>query len=174
MGAAKEHRDRKHFREMFDRESAQHQASSNRAAEYENTMRRNECLLTQVDELRAELAEAKLALKLEMAAHDETTRQADQAAQIAYQAMTSLRRSYSEVSEQLFKVRPLTKHEGMLLICEDGGYVLVHRGAGGLGSFATLDDARQWAARHDGFIPRIPAYDSFHGTYYRVGFNIWP
>lgn len=145
-----------------------------RAAENENTARRNEQLLCELDVLRAELAETRQALKLEMADHEKTIERAEQAAQIAYTNYSSLMRSYSDVSQKLFNTRPLTKYEGMLLSCEDGGFVLVHPSAGGLASFTSLEEARHWATCHDGFIPRNTDHHAFHGSYYRVGFNLWP
>ncbi len=174
MGGAAYNRGSKHIREEIDRASKERQPGLDRAAEYENTVRRNEQLVGDLEYARAELAEAKQALKLEMADHEKTIERAEYAAQVASTNYSSLMRSYSDVSQKLFNTRPLTKHEGMLLSCEDGGFVLVHPGAGGLASFTTLEEARQWAMRHDGFIPRNTDYHDFHGSYYRVGFNIWP
>lgn len=174
MGVAKENRDRKHFREVFDRESAQHRPALDRAAEHENTISRNERLIGDLEYARAELAEAKQALKLEMADHEKTIERAEYAAQVASTSYGALMRSYSEVSQKLFNTRPLTKHEAMLLVCDDGSFTLVHPGAGGLGAFASLEEARRWATRHDGFIPQRADYHDFHGPYYRVGFNVWP
>lgn len=174
MGVAAYNRGSKHIRDEISRESAKRQPAADLAATYENTAHHNEWLLAELEATRAELVEARQALGLEMAAHERTIKRAEDAAQIAYQSNTSLRRSYSEVSEKLFSARPLTKYEGMLLSCEDGGFVLVHPGAGGLASLASLEEARQWATRHDGFIPRNTSHHAFHGSYYRVGFNLWP
>ena len=175
MGAAKENRDRKHFRLQFDMEAAAKQSNSEMAvlAAYENERRRAEALTARLELLQAELHEARQALNLEMADHARTIQRAEEAARQSYEVNASLRRSYSEVSEALFRRKPLTKHEAMLLSCDDG-FVLVHPGAGGLGAFATLNDARRWAAAHDGFIPQTQDHHPFYGSYHRVGFNIWP
>lgn len=174
MGVAAYNRGSKHIREELDRVSKERQPALDRAAEYENTFRRNELLIAEIEQLRAELAETKQALALEMADHQKTITQAEQRDERHYLAMASLRRSYSDISEKLFSIKSLTKHEAMLLVCDDGSFVLVHPAAGGLGSFASLDEARQWATRHDGFIPQRAEYHAFHGSYYRVGFNLLP
>lgn len=174
MGAAAYNRGSKLIREQLDRETARRQPEADRAAEYENTFRRAERLAAELDVVRAELNETKRALARETAEHQKTIAQAEQRDERHYLAMASLRRSYSEISEKLFSIKPLTKHEAMLLVCDDGRFVLVHPGAGGLAEFASLDDARQWATHHDGFIPQRADYHAFHGAYYRVGFNLWP
>ena len=174
MGVAAYNRGSKHIRKEIDRASKERQPALDRAAEYENTARRNEQLIEEIEQLRAKLVETRTALEFEQADHQRTIKRAEQSAESSYRAMASLRRSYSEISEKLFSIKPLVKYEAMLLVCEDGGFVLVHPGAGGLASFASLDEARQWATRHDGFIPQRADYHDFHGSYYRVGFNIWP
>jgi len=170
MGAAAYSRGSKHISKEIDRASKERQPALDRAAEYENTARRNEQLIVEIEQLRAKLAEAQNALDFEHAEHQRTIKRAEQSAESSYQAMSSLRRSYSEISEKLFSIRPLLKYEAMLLVCEDGGFVLVHPGAGGLASFASLDEAREWATRHDGFIKTRADQHDFHGTYHRVGF----
>lgn len=174
MGVAAYNRGSKHIREELDRASKERQPELDRAAEYENTFRRNELLIAEIEQLRAKLVETQTALEFEQADHQRTIKRAEQSAESSYRAMASLRRSYSEISEKLFSIKPLTRHEAMLLVCDDGRFVLVHPGAGGLAEFASLDEARQWATCHDGFIPQRADYHAFHGSYYRVGFNLWP
>lgn len=174
MGAAAYNRGSKHISKEIDRASKERQPALDRAAEYENTVRRNEQLIAEIEQLRAKLAEAQNALDFECAEHQRTIKRAEQSAESSYQAMASLRRSYSEISEKLFSIRPLLKYEAMLLVCEDGGFVLVHPGAGGLASFASLDEAREWVTRHDGVIKTRADRHDFHGTYHRVGFDKWP
>lgn len=174
MGAAAYNRGSKHIRDEIAREGKKRQPEADRAATYENTLRQNERLLNELEAARAELAEVRRALALEAAAHETTRRRSEDAAQASYQAMASLRVAYSEVSEKLFSVKPLTKYEAMLLVCDDGSFTLVHPGSGGMGVFASFQDARAWAQAHDGFIPARAEHHTFHGRYYRVGFNIWP
>jgi len=174
MGIAAYNRGSKHIREEIDRASKERQPALDREAAYENTARRNERLVVELEETRAALVETRQALALEIADHKKTVDRAEHAAQLASTSYGALMRSYSDISQKLFNIRPLTKHEGMLLSCEDGGFVLVHPGAGGLASFTSLEEARQWAIQHDGFIPRNTDHHAFHGSYYRVGFNIWP
>lgn len=177
MGSAAYSRGSKHIREEIDGEFKERQAEINLAAEYENTFSRNERLLIEVEKLRAELVKTKKALALEVAAHQKTVAQAEHRNERHYQIVADLRRSYSDISEKLFNIKSiksLTKHEAMLLVCEDGTFTLVHPAVGGLGAFSSLTEARQWATCHDGFIPRQAEWHDFHGSYYRVGFNIWP
>lgn len=174
MGAAAYNRGSKLIREQIDHESKARQPDLDRQAEYENTIRRNERLVVELAEARALTAEAQRALKLEMAAHAQTIERAAQDAQASYQAMVNLRVAYSDISEKLFARKPITRYEAMLLVCDDGTFVLVHPGAGGLRAFSSLEDARRWATAHDGFIPQRREYHSVHGAYYRVGFNVWP
>lgn len=174
MGAAKENRDRKHFREMFDIETKERQPNADRTALIESQGRQIERLRLQLAERQAELQEAQTALRLEMEAHEKTRQCAAYDAQSAFQTITDQRREYSELSQAFFAKRALTSYEAMLLPCDDGRFVLVHPGCGGLGSFGSIDEAREWATRHDGYIPRKSDHHSFHGRYWRVGFNIWP
>lgn len=174
MGVAAYNRGSRLIRDQINAESKKHQPAADRAAEYENTARRNERLVADIESVRAELEEARQALKLEMTAHEKTIERAAYAAQVSSTSYGALMRSYSECSERLFKIKPLTKYEGMLLSCEEGGFVLVHPSAGGLGSFATMEAAQAWAAKHGGFVKTRTDYHDFHGSYHRVGFDIWP
>lgn len=174
MGAAAYNRGSKHIREQLDRESKARQPESDRTALIENQRDTIERQYTRIEQLQAELTEAKRALDLETAAHQKTITQADQRDQHHYQAMASLRRSYSDISEKLFSIKPFFKHEAMLLVGDDGTFTLVHPGAGGLAHFTDIEQAQAWSARHDGYIkPRTDHHD-FHGSYHRVGFNVWP
>lgn len=174
MGAAAYNRGSKHIREQLDRESKARQPEADRTALIENQRDTIDRQYAHIEQLQVELTEAKRALNLETAAHQATITQAEQRDARHYQAMTSLRRSYSDISEKLFSIKPFFKHEAMLLVCDDGSFTLVHPGAGGLAHFTTMEQAQAWAARRDGYIkPRADRHD-FHGLYYRVGFNIWP
>lgn len=174
MGAAAYNRGSKLISKQIDFDTEARQPEADRQAEYEHTLRRAAQLACQLEKTQAELIDAKRALDLEIAAHQTTIAQAEQRDARHYQVMASLQRSYSDISEKLFNLKPFFKHEAMLLVCDDGSFTLVHPGAGGLAHFTTMEQAHDWAVRHDGYIkPRTDRHD-FHGIYHRVGFNIWP
>lgn len=173
MGARKEARDAQHFREMFDAESKQRESSVTRTTLIENQADQIERLRLLVNDLQKKLTDLEQALEFESKEHQVTKERAKQAAQTACETNTSLVAAYSEAQKKLSFIKPFVKFEAMLLPCDDGGFTLVHPAVGGLGTFASLKEARVWAAQHDGFIPRALQYHAFHGEYYRVGFNLW-
>lgn len=173
MGAAKEARDRKHFREAFDHETAQRRPIDDIAVTYENTLRRAERLAVGLETARQEITVLKQALAAETAAHSATQTRTDEQARQHYINWTRLLRNRDELLAQVAKPKILS-YEAMLLPCEAGGFVLVHPAHGGMASFTSIDEAREWATRHDGYIKAQPDHHSFHGAFNRVGFNRWP
>lgn len=172
MGAAKEIRDRKHFREMFDQESKERGSDADRTALIENQWR-------QIERLRQQLADAK-ALADEMASYYEMAlrvaadqqRRHDRIHLTLSEDRARLTRENMELHERLAKPR-MFAYEAMLL-ASDGDLMLIHPGFGHLATFQNMKDARIWAVDHDGYIKARKDCHSFHGPYHRVGFNIWP
>lgn len=173
MSAAKESRDRKRVRAQIDAEAAPNNPDEALPATVHSLMAHIESLEAGMAELQAQLRDVHYARKLEQAQHDQARERAEEDARQAAEARAQLQQHYNDVVDELYRKLPVTRYEAMLLK-HGNEYVLVHPGMGGLGSFATLHDARVWAAAHQGFIPHRQAYHTFHGMYYRVLFDVWP
>lgn len=173
MGAASEKRFREFVRKQIDAEAAPNNPDEALPVTAQNLIAHVESLEARITELQAQLRDVHYAWKLERAQHDQAMERAEEYARQASEARAQLQQNYADVVDELCKKQPITKYDAMLLMHTDG-YVLVHPGMGGLGSFKTLDEARAWATAHNGFIPHRPGYHNFHGMYYRVLFDIWP
>lgn len=173
MGAASEKRFREFVRKQIDAEAAPNNPDEALPATVRSLMAHIESLEAGMAELQAQLRDVHYAWRLEKAQHDQAMKRAEEYARQASEARAQLQQHYNDVVDELYRKMPVARYEAMLLT-HGNGYVLVHPGMGGLGSFATLDEARSWATAHNGFIPHRQSYHTFHGMYYRVLFDVWP
>ena len=173
MGAASEKRFREFVRAQIDAEAAPNNPDEALLVTVQNLIAHVECLEARITELQAQLRDVHYAWILERAQHDQAMERAEEYARQTSESRAQLQQNYNDVVHELYRKQPVTRYEGMLLTHTDG-YVLVHPGMGGLGSFKTLDEARAWATAHRGFIPHRQSYHTFHGMYYRVLFDVWP
>ena len=172
MGAASEGRAKKHIRNQFDAEAAEREEQHPQSG-LEMVLERQ---YKRIGELEARLDRAYIDLAHEKAQQLVLRRQvADlQAMQRdSHEKTAKLQKAYTAIMDE-FSSRYTFNHEALLLPLIETEYLLVHAAHGHLATFKSLDEARQWAMEHDGFIPRSMFVHSFHGTHYRVMFNLWP
>jgi len=172
MGAASEGRAKKHIRNQFDQEAAEREEQHPQSG-LEMVVER-QCL--RIDELQTKLDRAHIDLAHEKAAQLVLRRQLAELQAMqrhSHEKTAQLQKSYTAIMDE-FSSRYTFNYEALLLPLIETEYLLVHPAHGHLATFKSLDEARQWAMEHDGFIPRSMFVHSFHGTHYRVMFNLWP
>lgn len=172
MGAASEGRAKKHIRNQFDAEAADRE-EQHPQHELEMVLERQ---YKRISELQAMLDRAHIDLAHEKAAQLVLRRQVAELQAMqrhSHEKTAQLQKAYTAIMDE-FSSRYTFNHEALLLPLIETEYLLVHAAHGHLATFKSLDEARQWAMEHDGFIPRSMFVHSFHGTHYRVMFNLWP
>lgn len=176
MGAASEGRAKKHIRNQFDSEAAEREEQhpqSGLETVLERQYKRIGELEAKLDRAYIDLAHEKsvqLALRRQVA--ELQTMQRD-----SHEKTAKLQKAYTAIMDEFWS-RYTFIHEALLLPLVETEYLteylLVHPAHGSMGTFKSLHEAQQWAMEHDGFIPRSMFVHSFHGTHYRVMFNLWP
>ena len=172
MGAASEGRAKKHIRNQFDQESAEREEQHPQSG-LEMVLERQ---YKRIGELEAMLERAHIDLAHEKAAQLVLRRQVAELQAMqrhSHEKTAQLQKAYTAIMDE-FSTRYTFNHEALLLPLVETEYLLVHPAHGSLATFKTLHEARLWAIEHDGFIPRSMFVHSFHGTHYRVMFNLWP
>ena len=172
MGAASEGRAKKHIRNQFDAESAEREEQHPQSG-LEMVLERQ---YQRIGELEARLDRAYIDLAHEKAQQLVLRRQVAELQTMqrdSHEKTAKLQKAYTAIMDE-FSSRYTFNHEALLLPLIETEYLLVHPAHGHLATFKSLDEARQWAMEHDGFIPRSMFVHSFHGTHYRVMFNLWP
>ena len=173
MGAASEGRAKKHIRNQFDAEAAEQKEQHHPQIELEMVLERQ---YKRIGELEAKLDRAYIDLAHEKAQQLVLRRQVTELQVIqrdSHEKTAKLQKAYIAIMDEFWS-RYTFIHEALLLPLIETEYLLVHPGHGHLATFKDLHEARQWAMEHDGFIPRSMFVHSFHGTHYRVMFNLWP
>lgn len=172
MGAASEGRDKKHIRNQFDAEAAEREEQHPQSG-LETVLERQ---YKRIGELEAKLDRAYIDLAHEKSVQLALRRRVEELQAMqrhSHEKTAQLQKSYTAILDEFWS-RYTFIHEALLLPLIETEYLLVHPAHGSMGTFKSLDQARQWAMEHDGFIPRSMFVHSVHGTHYRVMFNLWP
>ena len=172
MGAASEGRAKKHIRNQFDAEAAEREEQHPQSG-LEMVLERQ---YKRIGELEAKLDRAHIDLAHEKAQQLVLRRQVAELQAMqrdSHEKTAKLQKAYTAIMDEFWS-RYTFIHEALLLPPIETEYLLVHPAHGSMGTFKSLDQARQWAMEHDGFIPRSTFVHSLHGTHYRVMFNLWP